>query len=182
MFRSCSTAADVLSLGSDPSFVASCRVQATRRAKPSPSMPWPTAPMAMLADHRSTPRPTSGLAISYQVISGPAMHRGQFLTITGAGLVTIEAIPSRRRCVLLCRNSCRPVLHGEQAQLTVAADNLARVFGQANPAFTATITGFVNGRNAGQQRRSSATPTSAATTRPPARWNSTQSLSRSGHR
>ena len=29
--------------------------------------------------------------------------------------------------------------------MTVTADNQTRVFGQANPVFTATITGFVNG-------------------------------------
>src|SRR5205823_467565 len=34
-----------------------------------------------------------------------------------------------------------------KAHLTVAADNQTRVFGQANPVLTATITGFVNGES-----------------------------------
>ena len=35
-----------------------------------------------------------------------------------------------------------------QAPLTVTAANATRVYGQANPAFTATLTGFVNGDSA----------------------------------
>ena len=34
-----------------------------------------------------------------------------------------------------------------KAALTVTADNKTRVYGAANPAFTATITGFKNGEN-----------------------------------
>ncbi len=36
----------------------------------------------------------------------------------------------------------------QKAQLTVTADNKTRLYGQSNPTFTETITGFVNGENA----------------------------------
>ena len=86
----------------------------------------------------------SGLAVSYQVLSGPATITDNVLTITGAGAVTIEATQAGDDVF----DAAMPIdlsFTVNKAQLTVAADNQTRVFGQANPAFTATITGFVNG-------------------------------------
>jgi hypothetical protein len=52
------------------------------------------------------------------------------------------------------------------ALLTVTADNAAKVYGQANPAFTDTITGFVNGETTGVISGSASLSTSATTSSP----------------
>ena len=50
-----------------------------------------------------------------------------------------------------------------QGTLTVTADNLSRIYGAANPAFTATYTGFVGGDNASVVSGSPSFSTSATT-------------------
>ena len=53
------------------------------------------------------------------------------------------------------------------APLTVTANNATRLYGDANPSFTATITGFVNGDNQSVISGSSSLTTSATQTSPP---------------
>jgi CSLREA domain-containing protein len=54
-----------------------------------------------------------------------------------------------------------------QATLTVTADDATRVYGQANPAFTDTISGFVNGDTSAVVSGSASLTTTATTTSPP---------------
>ena len=67
------------------------------------------------------------------------------LTITGAGIVTVEASQAGDDVNYSAAMPVEQSFTVNKAQLTVTADNQVRVFGQANPAFTATITGFLNG-------------------------------------
>jgi hypothetical protein len=87
---------------------------------------------------------SSGLAVSYAVTSGPATVSGTTLRVTGAGSVTVTATQTGNSSYL----PAVPVAQtftSSRATLTVTANNLSRQSGQANPALTYTITGFVNG-------------------------------------
>jgi hypothetical protein len=89
---------------------------------------------------------SSGLAVSYSVSSGPGTLSGGSLTVTGAGTIVIVASQGGSSSY----SSATPVTANivvNPASLTVTADNLSRVVGATNPAFTYTATGFVNGDN-----------------------------------
>ena len=91
---------------------------------------------------------TSGLPVSYTVLSGPAVVSGSVLTITGAGTVTVQANQAGNAQWL----PAPPVNDSftvNQAVLTVTADNATRQYGQDNPTLTYTMTGFVNGDTQG---------------------------------
>jgi hypothetical protein len=89
---------------------------------------------------------SSGLPVTFSVLSGPATVSGNTLTLTGAGTVTVRASQvgdSSYNPASLDRSfTVSPAL------LTVTADNKNRLYGAANPALTASYTGFVNGENA----------------------------------
>jgi hypothetical protein len=63
-----------------------------------------------------------------------------------------------------------------KATLTVTASNASKVFGQANPTFTSTLTGFVNGDNSGVVSGSPSLTTSATTTSPAGTYTITAAL------
>ncbi len=91
---------------------------------------------------------TSGLPVSYTVLSGPAVVSGSVLTITGAGTVMVQANQAGNAQWL----PAPPVNDSftvNQAVLTVTADNATRQYGQDNPTLTYTMTGFVNGDTQG---------------------------------
>jgi hypothetical protein len=86
--------------------------------------------------------PSNG-SITYSVLNGPATLSGSTITITGASVVTLQAslaasgpYPASTQIATFAVN---------KAALTVAANNAARVFGGANPTFTGTLAGAVNG-------------------------------------
>jgi sugar lactone lactonase YvrE len=89
---------------------------------------------------------TSGLAVTF-FVTGPATVTRSTLKITGAGSVVItaqqtgnsnyQAAPSMQQTIVV-----------KPAVLTVTAKNASREYGKPNPAFTAAITGFVNGDTA----------------------------------
>jgi hypothetical protein len=89
---------------------------------------------------------SSGLPVSYNV-SGPATLSGTLLTITGVGHVEVTAYQ-------LGNGDYAPapsVIHGftvGRAPLKVTANNASRVVGAANPVFTPSYSGFVNGETA----------------------------------
>jgi hypothetical protein len=90
---------------------------------------------------------SSGLPVSYTVISGPATIVGNTLTITGAGMVTVEATQGGNADF----PPASPVDQSftvSPAHLTVTANPQSRLYGLATPTFTYTIAGFVNGENA----------------------------------
>ncbi|MBI2517678.1 MAG: putative Ig domain-containing protein [Opitutae bacterium] len=90
---------------------------------------------------------SSGLAVSYSVVSGPATVAGGTLTITGAGNITVRASQPGDANYPAATPVDRTFAVGK-APLTVKANNAGRAVGQPDPAFTATYSGFVNGDTA----------------------------------
>jgi hypothetical protein len=90
---------------------------------------------------------SSGLPVSFTLLSGPANVSGDLLTITGSGMVSVRA----QQAGDSNWNSANPVDQSflvAKAVVTVTADNQTRVYGAPNPTFTATYNGFVNGDDA----------------------------------
>ena len=87
---------------------------------------------------------SSGLPITYSVVSGPASISGSTLTITGAGAVAVEADQAGNTSYLPAP-SVQQTFTVNPAVLTVTANNLSRAYGVANPTLTYTLSGFVNG-------------------------------------
>jgi uncharacterized repeat protein (TIGR01451 family) len=87
---------------------------------------------------------TSGLPMSFTLVSGPGSLSGGVLTVTGAGSIVLRAdqpgdanfnpAPAVQQTLLVT-----------PAPLTATADDASRVVGRPNPAFTSTFTGFVDG-------------------------------------
>ena len=108
---------------------------------------------------------SSGLPVSYTVLSGPALVNGSLLTITGAGSITVQANQAGNG-QWLPASPVNDTFTVNPAVLTVTANNFTRPYGQDNPAFTYTMTGFVNGDTQGTATSgapnlsTSATPTS----------------------
>ena len=86
---------------------------------------------------------SSGLPITYRVVSGPAEVVDNVLTITGAGVVVVAASQTGDEAYKAAA-SVEQTFTVNKAYLKVTANSQSRVFGQTQ-AFTATITGFVNG-------------------------------------
>ncbi len=104
-------------------------------------------------------------------IAGPASVSGSKLTITGAGIVTVTANQTGNATYA----AATPVSHSftvTPATLAVTGANATRAFGAANPTFTYTMTGFVNGdvqataTSGSPSLTTTATATSAAGTYP----------------
>lgn len=90
---------------------------------------------------------SSGLSIQYSETSTPAgiAHlNGSQLLITGAGSVTVTASQPGNNTTYLAAAPVTQTLTVNRAPLTVTANPASKVQGSANPAFTASITGFVN--------------------------------------
>jgi fibronectin-binding autotransporter adhesin len=110
---------------------------------PSPgNQTYGVAPIALTATA------SSGLAVSYSVTSGPATVSSNILTITGAGSVTIQAIQTGAVNWIAAPPGDQTILVAQKA-LTVTANDTNRLYGAADPAFTITYSGFVNGDIAG---------------------------------
>jgi hypothetical protein len=91
---------------------------------------------------------SSGLPVTYSVISGPAIVSGNVLMIRGAGSVTVEADQSGDSDWL----PASPVQDSfavNPAVLTVTANSASMTYGGTLPTFTASISGFVNGDGLG---------------------------------
>ncbi len=91
---------------------------------------------------------SSGLPVSYTVLSGPATVNGSLLTITGAGSVTVQANQSGNS-----QWQAAPPVNDtftvNPAVLTVTANNASMTYGGTLPTFTASYSGFVNGDGQG---------------------------------
>ncbi len=86
---------------------------------------------------------SSGLAVTFSVVSGPASITGNTLTITGAGTVTVAANQAGNTTYAAVQATQSIMV--DKATLTVTANNSTRIYGVANPVFTASYSGFVNG-------------------------------------
>jgi sugar lactone lactonase YvrE len=91
---------------------------------------------------------SSGLSVTYTVISGPAMVGGNVLTIIGAGLVTVEADQSGNEDWLPAP-PVRDSFTVNKAVLTVTANAASMTYGGSLPMLTASYSGFVNGDGQG---------------------------------
>jgi len=95
-----------------------------------------------------------GGALAYGGTSQGAINAGSYL-ITPSGLTSGNYTISYVNGALTIN----------KAHLTVTADNQSRLYGEANPTFSQTVTGYVNGENATSANvTGSATGSSAATT------------------
>lgn len=85
---------------------------------------------------------SSRLPVTYTVLSGPATISGNTVTITGAGAVSVaadQAGDARYTPAARVINT----FNIDKAILTVTAADKNRAYGEPNPAFSYTVTGFV---------------------------------------
>jgi hypothetical protein len=91
---------------------------------------------------------SSGLPVSFSIVSGPATVAGNLLTVTGAGNITVSASQTGNSTYSPAPN-VNQSFTSSQALLTVTADNKSRAVATANPPLTASYSGFVNNDTAG---------------------------------
>ena len=90
---------------------------------------------------------SSGLPVSYST-TGACSVNGTTLTITGSGSCSVKASQTGQANPFW--SAAEPVTRTftiAPAVLTVTANDASRAYGAANPTFTDSITGFVNGQN-----------------------------------
>ncbi|HJW26611.1 MAG TPA: MBG domain-containing protein [Rhodocyclaceae bacterium] len=82
------------------------------------------------------------------VVSGSATGSTTANAASGVGTYAITGNASGLSAANYDFTAANGTLTVNKAHLTVAADNQSRLYGQSNPTFTQTLTGFVNGENA----------------------------------
>ena len=91
---------------------------------------------------------SSGLPVSYTVLSGPGSVNGATLTVTGAGTIVIEATQAGNNSYL----AAAPVIQTltvTPAGLSVTATNASKTYGpRPHPPLTFSYSGLVNGDSA----------------------------------
>jgi len=91
---------------------------------------------------------SSGLPVSFSIVSGPGSLNGNLLSINGAGQICVRASQAGNATYNPAPPVDRCFMVGK-AVLTAKADDKTRPVGAANPPFTISYSGFVNGDNAG---------------------------------
>lgn len=86
---------------------------------------------------------SSGLPVTFSLVSGPASLINSNLTILGAGQVTLSASQAGNTNYLPA-TTMNQTFTVAPAVLTVTANNTNQVYGAAIPVFTASYSGFVN--------------------------------------
>ncbi|MEK7684677.1 MAG: MBG domain-containing protein, partial [Verrucomicrobiota bacterium] len=87
---------------------------------------------------------SSGLPVNLEIISGPATVSGRTISLTGAGAVLLRASQAGNGDWNVAPEVVQSLTVNKR-MLTVAAGDASRSYGGTNPAFAATISGFVNG-------------------------------------
>ena len=128
-------------------------------AFPAPASPvtYGVSPIALSATA------SSGLPVTFRVASGPGSILGSTLTITGAGTVVVAANQAGNTNYAAAAQVTQSIVV-TQAVLTVTAGNASRAYGAANPSFTDTITGYVNGDTSSAVSGSPSLTTTATST------------------
>jgi YVTN family beta-propeller protein len=109
------------------------------------SFPNPGTQTYGVAPFALTATASSGLPVSYTVVSSPATVSGSTLTITGVGSVTVQATQAGNNA-WLAATPVSVTFTVNPAVLTVTANNMAMSFvAQVAPTFTASYSGFVKG-------------------------------------
>jgi len=86
---------------------------------------------------------SSGLPVSYAIVSGPGTIAGDTLTITGGGTITVRASqPGNNTTITPAPDVDRTILVAKK-NLTATAADLTRARGYANPVFAIGYAGFV---------------------------------------
>ena len=109
---------------------------------------------------------TSGLTVTFSVLSGPGTISGSTLTITGAGTVVMAANQPGNTDYAAAAQGTQSVVVN-QATLTITASNASRAYGVPNPAFAYVPTGFVNGDTSSVLSGASSLTTTATTSSAP---------------
>jgi hypothetical protein len=104
----------------------------------------------------------SGNPLTFAVTSGPGSITGSTLTVTGVGEIVVTVSQAGNN--YYASATAQQAMKINPAIITVTAANATRQTGDANPAFTATYSGFVNGETAATALTGSALLTTTATT------------------
>ncbi len=86
----------------------------------------------------------SGNPVTFTLVSGPASLAGSTLSFTGIGTVVVDANEAGNANYLAATQVSQSI-NVTNAALTVTANNVSRVYGAANPTFTGSVSGAVNG-------------------------------------
>jgi len=111
---------------------------------------------------------TSGLPVTFSVVSGPATISNGILTFTSIGTVVVAANQSGNGIYAVAATEEQRSITVGKAELTVTAFDTTRIVGNANPVFTGTVTGVVGSDNISATYASAATTTTALGTYGPA--------------
>ena len=117
-------------------------------------------------------RPAPGLAVTFSFSSGPCTVSGSTLTVTGAGTCVVAANQAGNADYSAAAQVTQTVTVNPAA-LTVSASSASRAYGAANPAFSYTVTGYVNGDTSSVVGGSAAETTSASSTSSPGSYSIT---------
>lgn len=98
------------------------------------------------ADQSLSASASSNLAVTFSVVSGPGSVSGSTLSITGSGIIVIEA--SQAGDDDFQEASTQQSINVGLASLTVTADDQTITYGDAIPTLTYQYAGFVNGEGA----------------------------------
>jgi hypothetical protein len=118
---------------------------------------------------------SSGLAVAFSVSSGPCSVSGTSLTVTGAGTCVVAANQAGNADY----TAAAAVSHSiavNAAVLTVTANNASRSYGAANPAFTQSYSGFVNGDTSSVLSGAPSLTTTATSTSAPGSYSITAAV------
>ncbi len=103
----------------------------------------------------------SGSPVTFSFVSGPASLSGSTLTVTGVGTIAIDANQAGNADYTAATQVTQLIVVGP-ASLAVSANNASRVYGTANPSFSGSVTGAVNGDTFTESFSTSATTNSNA--------------------
>jgi len=88
---------------------------------------------------------SSGLAVLYQVTSGPGVMTGNTLTVTGVGNIVVTAYQPGNATYAAATPSAPATINAQPALLTVKANDISQARTLPIPALTYTITDTANG-------------------------------------
>ncbi len=108
---------------------------------------------------------SSGLPVTFSIVSGPGTLSGNTLTITGMGTVVV-AVDQVGNANYAAAPEVQQGIVVNPAPLTVTANNVAVALGAPIPAFAYTITGFVNGDSSAVVSGTASLATTATTSSP----------------
>ena len=98
------------------------------------------------APFTATATASSGLPVTFTVLSGPATNSGDIITILGTGSVTVQATQAGNATFYPATTN--QTFTVAPAILGITANNQSRQYGETNATLTYNVTGFVNGDSA----------------------------------